>query len=299
MSATCLKSSKDQAPRVRAAQKQKTLKKQVSASGIGLFSGTHVELTLKPAPANHGIVFKRIDLTGAPVLPATLEYIQAMPRTTALGRDGVVVQTVEHLLAALKGCGVDNLVVEVSGEEVPIFDGSASRFVEMIEEVGVAELSEKKAVATLEAPQFWSNDEVQLIALPAETFKVSYTLHYPQAALLCSQFYSTEISEDLFIREIASCRTFSVYEEVEPFIKAGLIKGGSLDNAVVIKENQVMNPEGTRFSDEMVRHKVLDLLGDFSLLGCDLNVHFVAIRSGHASNIAFAKILQKHLKLEK
>lgn len=300
LSAYCIQSSKDEktdAPVIK--QLQKSVKKKVSAQGIGLFTGKKGEISLCPAPPNHGIVFQRVDLPGKPRIPALLDYIQAMTRCTALAQKGCLIQTVEHLLAALYGCGVDNLLVEVSGNEVPVFDGSAAHFVDLIQEAGVEEFSEEKAIGTLEVPQFFSQEDVQLIALPDEHFRVSYALHYPQAEMLCSQFYSAVITEEHFIREIAPCRTFSVYEEVEPFIKAGLIKGGSLDNAVVIKENKVINPEGTRFRDEMVRHKILDLLGDFSILGCSLKMHIIAIRSGHASNIAFAKSLQKLLKVEK
>lgn len=251
-------------------------------------------ITFCPAPVGHGIVFQRVDLPGKPKILTRLESIQAMPRCTALRNGEIVVQTVEHLLSALYGGGVDNLLIEVDGPEVPIFDGSATRFVQMFEEAGYLEQEEERAIYKLTAPFSWSKGDVHLMAVPCEEFRVSYTLHYPQSSILCSQFFSTSITEEIFVREISPCRTFSIYEEVEPFIRSGLIKGGSLENAVVIKEDKIVNPEGVRFEDEMVRHKVLDLVGDFSLLG-RLQAHIIAIRSGHASNVAFAKMLHTHL----
>ncbi len=247
-----------------------------------------------PAPAGHGIVFQRVDLPEKPKIPAKLEFIHAMPRCTGVGRGDVTIQTVEHLLSALYGGGVDNLLIEVNGGEIPIFDGSATRFVQMFEEAGYLEQSEDKLVIKLTVPFSWSQGDVHLMAVPCDEFQVSYTLHYPQSSILCSQFFSTTITEEIFIREISPCRTFSLYEEVEPFIRSGLIKGGSLENAVVIKEDKIVNPEGVRFSNEMVRHKVLDLIGDFSLLGGSLQAHIIAIRSGHASNIAIAQMLYRH-----
>jgi len=275
--------------------KQRTLQSKISSSGVGLFSGENGTITLCPAPPNHGIVFQRVDIPDKPRIPARLDFIHAMPRCTAIGIGHATIQTVEHLLSAIYGSGVDNLLIEVSGPEVPIFDGSASRFVQMFEEAGYLEQNEEKVCLKLAHPLSWSKDDVHLMALPSDEFRVSYTLHYPQSSTLCSQFFSTQITQEIFACEISPCRTFSLYEEVEPFIHSGLIKGGSLENAVVIKEDKIVNPEGLRFSDEMVRHKILDLVGDFSLLGYPLQAHLIAIRSGHSSNIAFAKILQKYL----
>ncbi len=283
-----------QVPKLKASWKQaernqKTLQKEISASGVGLFSGKQATITLCPAPAFHGVVFQRVDLPDQPKIPAQLDYIQAMPRCTAVGRGEATVQTVEHLLSALYGCGVDNVLIQVRGEEIPIFDGSAQRFVELFEEAGYVEQDALRKVLKITEPLSWTKGDVHLMVVPCDEFRISYTLHFPQSSLLCSQFYSTTVTQEQFVSALSSCRTFSLYEEVEPFIRSGLIKGGSLENAVVIQEDRVVNPEGLRFSDEMVRHKMLDLIGDFSLIGQSLQGHIIAIRSGHASNIAFAK----------
>ena len=277
---------------------QKTLKESISASGIGVFTGEKVSIRICPAEVDAGIAFQRIDLPTKPILPAKLEFVQGTPRCTLIGDKGMSVQTVEHILAALKAYGIDNALIEISGSEVPIFDGSSLRFVEMIEEAGVVELESKRNVYFVDAPIFWSQGDIHIIALPSSEYRISYTLHYPHSQFIGSQFYSFVVDQENFKKEIASCRTFSIYEEIAPMIEKGLVKGGSLENAVIIKDNAVANPEGLRFSDEMVRHKVLDLIGDLSLVPVPFLAHIIAIRSGHASNNAFAKELFNHIKME-
>lgn len=277
---------------------QKTLKESVSAHGIGVFTGEKVSIRICPSEKDSGILFQRIDLPNQPILPAKLEFVQGTSRCTVIGDQGVSVQTIEHILAAFQAYGIDNALIEISGSEVPIFDGSSLRFVEMIEEAGVAELESKKNVYFVNAPIFWSQGDIHIIALPSHEYRISYTLHYPRSQLIGSQFYSGVVDQEHFKKEIAPCRTFSVYEEIAPMIEKGLVKGGSLENAVIIKENAVVNPEGLRFSDEMVRHKVLDLIGDLSLVPVPFLAHIIAIRSGHASNNAFAKELFNHIKME-
>ncbi len=257
-----------------------------------------MEIRLCPAKQNTGIVFQRIDLPHRPLLPAKLKYVQGTSRCTAIGDQAAVVQTVEHLLSALSGCGIDNLLIEISGVEVPILDGSAKGFVELIEDAGIAELEFPKHFYRLETPLFWSQKEVHLIALPSDEYRISYTLHYPQSALLRSQFYSFLVEPEAYKQEIAPSRTFSLYEEIAPLIERGLIKGGSLENAVIVKDDAIVNPEGVRFPDEMVRHKILDAIGDLSLVALPFLAHIVAIRSGHSSNTAFARELLKHIKME-
>lgn len=275
---------------------QRTLARPVSASGVGLFSGQQAQITFIPAVPGHGIVFQRVDLPNKPKIAACLDSVCGMPRCTALGKGVESIQTVEHLLSALYALSVDNLLIEISGPEVPIFDGSSTYFVQMLQEAGLFEQKENKNYYTLAAPAYWSQGDVHLVALPSATeYRVSYTLSYPSSKLLHSQFCSIAVTEQSYMQELSPCRTFSVYEEIKPFIDKGLLKGGSLENAVLIQEDRVVNPEGLRFSNEMVRHKVLDLIGDFSLIGRSLLVHIVAIRSGHASNIAFAKELAKQL----
>ncbi|MBS0603752.1 MAG: UDP-3-O-[3-hydroxymyristoyl] N-acetylglucosamine deacetylase [Verrucomicrobia bacterium] len=278
-------------------KKQRTLQRIVSAAGVGLFSGEKVSIRLCPTGENTGIVFQRIDLPHRPILPARSEYVQGTPRCTIIGNGKETVQTVEHLLAAVRAYGIDNILIEISGSEVPIFDGSSRHFVEMIEEAGICELDAEQDVYRLKTPIFWSQGDIHLIALPSEEYRISYTLHYPHSKTIGTQFYTFALDEERFKNEIASCRTFSIYEEIAPMIEKGLVKGGSLDNAVIIKGDEVINPGGLRFPDEMARHKVLDLIGDLSLVPPFL-AHVVAVRSGHASNNAFAKQLLNHIKME-
>jgi UDP-3-O-[3-hydroxymyristoyl] N-acetylglucosamine deacetylase len=277
--------------------KQRTLRGSVTAAGIGLFSGEKVSITLSPAKENSGIVFRRIDLPGKPELPAQSGYVQATPRCTIIGDGKVIVQTVEHLLAALRAYNIDNLLVEISGGEVPIFDGSSRYFVEMIEKAGICELESDKEFFRLKAPIFWSQGDIHLIAIPSDEYRISYTLHYPHSSTIGTQFYTVVVDPERFKKEIASCRTFSIYEEIAPMIEKGLVKGGSLDNAIIIKEDVIVNPEGLRYPEEMARHKILDIIGDLSLVPPFL-AHVFAVRSGHSSNNAFAKELLNHIKME-
>lgn len=275
-----------------------TLAKVVSRKGIGLFSGVEAEIRFCPAPEGHGIVFQRLDLPGVPVLQADLKNVQSTPRCTILGNKEASVQTVEHVLAALAAFEINNLLIQVTGPEVPVFDGSSLAFVEMIEEAGVKELEGSTPVYAVAKPIYWSQGEMVIIALPSDEYRISYTLHYPQSNFLRSQFFSVQVNAENFKKDIAPCRTFSFYEEIVPFIEKGFLKGGSLANAVLIKEDKVMNPEGVRFPDEMVRHKVLDMIGDLSLVGASFVAHLIAIRSGHFANNAFAKELLNHIKME-
>jgi UDP-3-O-[3-hydroxymyristoyl] N-acetylglucosamine deacetylase len=275
---------------------QKTLKREVFISGAGLFTGAQVAICLKPAPAGYGIVFQRIDLPNKPLIPAAIENVSDILRCTRLKTGNASIITVEHLLSACSAYEIDNIHIDVEGPEIPAVDGSSKPFIDLIEAAGIDEQDAPKKINTLSQPIFWSENEIHLIALPSFERRVSFTLHYPQSVLLRSQFFSLSIDPDSYKTEIAPCRTFSLYEEIAPLIEKGLIKGGGLENAVVIREDKILNPGGVRFSDEMVRHKILDLIGDLSLLGNGLKAHIIAIRSGHASNIAFAKTLHKVLQ---
>lgn len=275
-----------------------TLATQVSRKGIGLFSGTQAEICFLPAPEGHGIIFQRMDVMGEPLLPAQLKNVQGTPRCTILGNQGVSIQTVEHVLAALAACGIDNLLIQVTGPEVPVFDGSSKVFVEMIEEAGLCALNDSVPVYGISKPLYWSVGDVHIVAIPSDEYRISYTLHYPHSKLLKAQFFTVQVNAETFKKDIAPCRTFSLYEEILPFIEKGLLKGGSLENAVIIKNDEVMNPEGLRFPDEMVRHKIVDMIGDLSLIGFPFLAHIIAIRSGHFANNAFAKELQNHIKME-
>ncbi|MCH9614389.1 MAG: UDP-3-O-acyl-N-acetylglucosamine deacetylase [Chlamydiia bacterium] len=277
-------------------EKQRTIEKSVSLSGIGLFTGVRSRVTLHPAPEGTGIQFLRADLAGNPRLPALVENVIGTPRCTILGNDKCSVQTVEHILAALKAFELDNVIIEIDGPEIPSMDGSAQEFVQIIEDAGSAVLDSTKEVYRLHDPIFWSKGDVHLVALPSEEFRISYTLSYPNSELLKSQFYSAAINDEVFKEEIAPARTFSLYEEIVPLIEKGSIKGGNLENAVLIKNDAVLNPDGVRYPDEMARHKILDLIGDLSLVGQSILAHVIAIRSGHFSNTSLARELVNYIK---
>lgn len=279
-------------------RQQRTLKQDITFEGIGLFTGEPALMRLVPASEDTGIIFQRTDLPNKPLIPADLDHLVSSSRCTMLKKDDAVIQTVEHLLAAVHASGIHNLLVEINGPEVPIFDGSSAPFFKQIQETGFEEQSKEAPVYRLKTPIYYSHNEIQLIALPADEYRISYTLHYPHSPFLRSQFFSTVVDEQQFANEIAPCRTFSLYEEVMPLLEKKLIKGGSLENGVIVKGNEVLNPEGVRFPDEMARHKVLDLIGDLSLMGCYFHAHIIAIRSGHASNHALARELLRHIKME-
>lgn len=272
---------------------QKTLDQEVSMSGIGLFTGEKVSVKLCPMPADSGIIFQRVDLPHQPIIPARLDFVHDSPRNTRLCSGDATVFMVEHLLSALSAYGIDNVRIEVKGSEIPSGDGSALPFVNLLESAGFKKLQAPRRYIRIESPVYWSEAEVHLVALPSNDARFTYTLHYPYSSMLRAQYFSFAMKPEVYKIEIAPCRTFSLYEEILPLIDKGIIKGGGLENAVVIQGDKVLNPEGTRFQDEMVRHKILDLIGDLSLLGRPLLAHVIALRSGHSSNVAFAKTLMK------
>lgn len=200
-------------------------------------------------------------------------------------------QTVEHVMAALHAFQIDNLCVQVTEAEPPVGDGSSLPFVEMIESVGIEEQKEVATIVKLKSPIHFSQGATHLVALPSDHFRISYTLHYPHTPVIRSQYFSFEVTEENFKKEVAASRTFALYEELTALMEKGLIRGGSLENAVVIKDDVIFSKEGLRFPDEMVRHKALDLLGDLALVGFHFLAHVIAIRSGHSSNIALGKEL--------
>lgn len=242
-----------------------------------------------PAKEGAGVFFKRIDLPGTPIIPATVEYVCSNSRNTTLGIADVRINTVEHVLAAIRAYHIDNLCIEIHGIEPPVGNGSSDVFISMIEEAGILEQEGNVPIVKLCSPVYWSEGEIHLVALPYDGYRISYTLNYPETKILKSQYFSTAIDTETFKREIAPCRTFSLYGEVSALMDRGLIKGASLDNAVVIKDEVILSKDGLFFPDEMVRHKILDVVGDLSLVGFEFHAHVIAIRAGHASNVAFAK----------
>lgn len=275
---------------------QSTLKQEVVFHGRSLFTGSDVVVRWIPAPPNTGIVFKRSDLPGSAPIVASTENVIEATRTTKIGSPDVYVQTIEHFMAAVYACQINNLIVEISGPEMPIFDGSALQYIELIEKAGVVEQNVAQDIYKLDVPCSFTSGETHIVALPADEFRVSYTLHYPHSPYLQSQYFSVAVTPHTFKSEIAPCRTFALYEEVAPLIQKGILKNAALEHGVVIDGKKVLNPEGVRFADEMVRHKVLDLMGDIALLGWRLQVHLIGIKTGHAANHAIAKELRKLLR---
>ena len=271
---------------------QQTLAKLVSYSGIGLHSGNEVSMTLLPAPVNTGIIFRRVDLESRFEIPAQVKYVTDTSRSTTLANGKVKVQTVEHVLASLAGFGINNAIIEIDSNEPPIADGSSRQFCRMIEEAGIEKQFEKvEPVAITETIEYLLGDTM-MSALPYDGFKISCTSS--DNAGRFTQFFSIDLTVKSWEKEISHARTFCFYEEIEFLIKNGLIRGGSLENAIVIREDAVLTTEPMRYREEFVRHKILDIIGDLSLVGRPLKCHIVAIKPGHAANCELAKlILQK------
>lgn len=268
---------------------QRTLQKEASFSGIGLHLGNQVQMTFCPAPVDFGVIFQRIDLPNQPQIPALVQYVSDTSRSTMLSKDNVSIQTVEHVLAALSAYRIDNLLIKVTAEEPPIADGSCMPFIQLIEEAGIREQEKMKKKFSIREAVFYEDGNCCLVALPSHHFQLSYTLYYPQIATIRSQYYRFIMEQAAFKKEIASARTFALYEEIAYLQQRGLIKGGSLENALVIKDDLILNREGLRFPDEMVRHKILDLIGDLFLVGHEIKGHIIANCSGHKANVALGK----------
>ncbi|MBI3400237.1 MAG: UDP-3-O-acyl-N-acetylglucosamine deacetylase [Acidobacteria bacterium] len=270
---------------------QRSLRRQVSCVGIGLHSGNKVNLTLKPAPADFGIRFRRTDL-GHREVPATVDNLGGIQLATGLARNEVSVETVEHLLAALVSTGIDNVLIELNSPEVPIMDGSAAPFVYLIQEAGVKRLSTPRTYLKIIRPIALSRGDKRIALYPSDRFKVTYSISYDHP-LLRHQSRTLRITEESFIEEIAPARTFTFLKDVEMLRQNGLALGGSLDNAIVLGETGVLN-NALRFEDEFVRHKILDAVGDLALVGYPVVGHLVAHRAGHALHTAFAaKVLEE------
>ncbi len=261
---------------------QRTIKNTIQCKGIGLHSGKQVSLVLRPAAPDTGVVFIRTDLGGAQVA-AVAANTAATSYATTLRANGAAVQTVEHLLAALAGFGIDNVSVEIDADEVPIMDGSARDFVRLIAGAGVQAQAQLQSVLKVMKPVFVRDGNKQIAIWPSEKPSISYFIDFNHP-MLREQSLNYHVSEDGFIREIADARTFGFLSDVKTLQANGLAKGASLDNAVALGEDSVLNQEGLRYQDEFVRHKILDLIGDFSLAGMPIMGHIVAHKSGHGLN---------------
>jgi UDP-3-O-[3-hydroxymyristoyl] N-acetylglucosamine deacetylase/3-hydroxyacyl-[acyl-carrier-protein] dehydratase len=261
---------------------QQTLNGPASYSGIGLHSGNRVTMTFLPAPPNTGIRFRRVDLEGKPEIEARVENVVENNRSTTLAKGNTRIHTVEHVLATFAGYGIDNVIVELDANEPPIADGSAREYCKMVQTAGIVPQDERTEPYTVTAPIELEMGDTVMTLFPHEAFKISCTSADKKGRF--TQFYSLELTPATWERELAHARTFCFYEEIEFLIKNGLIKGGGLENAVVIRDDAVLTTEPLRYPDEFVRHKMLDILGDLSLLGRPLRGHLVAVKPGHAAN---------------
>lgn len=304
------------------AEKQTTLKQPVSLNGIGLHTGAKVNMTMKPAEAGTGFRFKRIDVEGTPVLEAVADNVSYTQRGTVLSnRDGVSVSTIEHCLASLRGLGVDNCLIELDGPEVPILDGSATYFVDAIKNAGIETLEAPREYFVVREKMVFEDKEkgIKIIALPEDYFCAQVNILFDHSQMLSNQFAAIE-SLDEFESELSSCRTFVFLHEIEMLLKNNLIKGGDLENAIIIADKEIsqerldeladllgkphvsVRPSGIlntldlKFSNEPARHKLLDIIGDLCLCGLPIKGRIIATRPGHYANVEFAKIVRKEIK---
>ena len=303
--------------------RQRTIKSEVSVKGVGLHTGAKVTLTFKPAPENHGYKFKRVDLPGEPIIDADVDNVSDTSRSTTLSQNGASISTTEHVLAALVGCEVDNVMIELDGIEVPILDGSAIEFVNALESVGYREQEAEKEYYHIPHNIHYSEEDrkVEMVAMPLDDYRFTCMVDYNSPVLGSQHSTITSITE--FKQEIASCRTFVFLHELEMLLKHNLIKGGDINNAIVIVDHEigdeelkdlakafnrqeikvaregVLNNIELRFQNEPARHKLLDMIGDLALIGTSIKGHIMAARPGHAANVAFAKKIKAAIKKDK
>lgn len=263
-------------------QRQRTIQREVSIRGKTLHLGEDVQLTFKPAPADSGVVFKRVDLFGKPEIKPGIEMVSDLVRSTTITAGHAKISTVEHVLSALSGMGVDNVVVELDGNEPPILDGSAKHFVNLLQEAEPVDQEKDRDVFELKEPVSVTEGNRSIIALPYDGLKITCTSADDRG--FHTQHLSLDIDPQSYITDIAPSRTFTIYEDIEELLKMGKIRGGSLDSAIVIRGDKILSKEPLRFKDEFVRHKMLDILGDIALLGKGLKAHIIAVRPGHALN---------------
>jgi UDP-3-O-[3-hydroxymyristoyl] N-acetylglucosamine deacetylase len=262
--------------------RQRTIAEKISCTGIGLHSGAPVQLTLHPARLDTGIVFVRNDGARTVEIPARADQVGSTQLATTLGRGTATVGTVEHLLAAIYGLGIDNIRIELDGPEVPVMDGSSASFVFLIRAAGVFEQRGLRSVLRVKRTVEVRDGERVARVEPARGFRISYAIDFQHPAIGRQSLENFELREGSFERELGRARTFGFLHEVQALWRAGLGRGGSLDNTIVLDESRVLNPEGLRMPDEFVRHKALDLLGDFALLGMPLEGHVHVVRGGHS-----------------
>ncbi len=274
--------------------KQRSILREVSIKGVAVHSGDKTTLTMKPAPANHGIVFRRIDLHEKTEIKPSIELVGDLVRNTTLSSGHAKLLTVEHALSALHGMGIDNVLIEMDASEPPIMDGSAKAYVNMILEGEPVEQDADREYFVLDQPISVTRGNSSLIALPHDGLKITCTSADDRG--IHTQHVSLEIDPEVYSTQVAAARTFTIYEEIEELLKLGKIKGGSLENAIVLKDDKIMSKEPLRFEDEMARHKMLDVIGDLMLLGKPLKAHVVAVRPSHALNSELTRKLFERME---
>ncbi len=267
---------------------QRTIQSEVSFEGIGLHTGKHSSVVLKPASRDTGVTFIRTDRDT--VIKAHVGSVIDTAFATTIGRNGVKIRTVEHIMAALAGLGIDNITIEVNGPEIPILDGSSTELINIILSAGIAKQGKKRPYLRIKRPVMFEDGHSKIVALPYNGRRITYSIYFNHYGF-GEQRLSLEINEESFMREIAPARTFGFLKDIEYLRTNGYAKGGSLDNAIILGEAGVLNASGLRFRDEFVRHKVLDSIGDLSLVGFPIYGHVIANKSGHSSNVKFLKKL--------
>ena len=267
---------------------QRTITKPVNCTGVGIHSGKTVNLAIKPAPPNHGIKFIRKDLLNCPVISAHFNMVVDTSLATVIGYEGFIVSTIEHLMASFAGLSIDNALVEVDSYEMPIMDGSAGPFTSMIKSAGIKELDAPRYFIIVKKPIELIEEGKMAGIYPCSTYKITCTIEYNHP-LINQQSYSVEVSDHVWEQDICRARTFGFLHEYEYLKRYGLARGVTLENVIAIDDKDVLNKGGLRFQDEFVRHKILDCIGDFSLLGMPILGHVVAKKTGHAFNHSFLK----------
>jgi UDP-3-O-[3-hydroxymyristoyl] N-acetylglucosamine deacetylase len=274
---------------------QRTVSGEIGCTGIGLHTGKKISLTIKPLPPDSGIRFCRTDLLERPTIPARLDKVIDTRLATTIGSKGHIVSTVEHLMSAFAGMGIDNAMVELDGPEVPIMDGSAGPFIYLLKNVGIKEQDEAKMFCLIKRGFTYEHGGKSISVHPSRELKITYFIDFDHP-LLCKQTYVLRFSGSAFIKEISRARTFGFLKDVETLKHNGYARGGSLHNAIVLDDFRVLNTDGLRYEDEFVRHKILDLMGDLHLWGMPIIGHFVVYKSGHALNHVFLTALRRKRK---
>lgn len=278
---------------IMAQEPQKTVRKSVESGGIALHTGVRATLRVMPAPANSGVMFRRVDQPGAPSVRALASNVVDVRRGTTIRNGNAVVSTVEHLMASLHAAGIDNALVDMDGPEPPIFDGSAKVFWDMVRDAGSVEQDAPAQYAVVREPISFQMGDTKISIFPDESFRISCMIDFG-ATVLDAQTYSSPVNADTFANGLSTARTFVIYHELKQLVSLGLVKGGSLDNAIIMHDGAIFCIDGLRFPDELVRHKVMDIVGDLYLVGRRIKGHVIAYKPGHPANVALAQKIMQH-----